>query len=241
MLPIALGGLLGDAILARADFDALFLLATALGGVALLLSLPLRDHPRVLVPLESSRGFAAALGQRNLLPLWLIGTFFSLAVTTAFVFVKRFVDETGYGSVGSFFATYSAAAIFLRLFFGWLPDRVGPKRVLFPALVCLAAGLVVLGLAGGDAAVLVAGVLFGIGHGITFPIVFGIVVTRAGDADRGSAMAIYTALFDLALLVGAPIFGALIDAAGFQTMYITAAVTLLAGTLVFGIWDRGMD
>jgi len=241
MLPIALAGLLGDAILARADFDALFLLAFTLAGVALLFSLPLRDHPRVLAPTESSRGFTAALVQRNLLPLWLIGTVFSLAVTTAFVFVKRFVDESGYGSVGSFFAVYSAAAITLRVFFGWLPDRIGPKRVLIPALGSLAAGLVVLGFASGDSGVLAAGLLFGVGHGFSFPILFGIVVTRAGDADRGSAMAIYTALFDLALLVGAPLLGALIDATGFRVMFTTAAVILLSGTVVFVLWDSAYD
>ena len=56
----------------------------------------------------------AALRQRELGPLWLLGTAFSIALTAFFVFIKRFVDETGIGSVGLFFTAYSGAALALR-------------------------------------------------------------------------------------------------------------------------------
>ena len=41
--------------------------------------------------------------------------------------------EIGFGSVGGFLTTYTGVAIVLRLFFGALPDRLGPKRVLLPS------------------------------------------------------------------------------------------------------------
>ena len=83
-------------------------------------------------------------GNAELGPLWLLGTVFSIVLTAFFVFIKRFVDETGIGSVGLFFSAYTGAALALRIFLGWLPDRVGPKRVLGPALVALTLGFAVM-------------------------------------------------------------------------------------------------
>ncbi len=239
MLSITIGGLLGEVILARAGFDALFVAATVLAGLSLLASLPLRDTRDVGPADETpSRGLRAAFVQRDLQPIWWIGTVFAIALASIFGFLKRFADDTGLGSVGSFFAAYTIAAIAMRVFFGWLPDRVGPKRVLYPSLLALAAAF--FGMAQADDArdVVLAGVLFGIGHGMTFPILFGILVTRARDAERGSAMAIFTALFDVGMLVGGPTFGYLIDHAGYSAMYGSAAIFVVAGTAVFWRWDR---
>jgi MFS family permease len=239
MLPISFGGVLGDVILARAAYDALFWTASGFAVLALALSLPLREAPRGASRDEPSRGFAASLRQRDLIPLWWIGMAFALALASVFTFTKTFAMETGLGSVGAFFTAYSAAAIFLRVFLGWLPDRVGPKRVLFPALLCIATGFLLL--AGAETAgdVVLAGALCGVGHGFTFPILFGMVVTRAREAERGSAMAIFTALFDGGVLLGGPSFGLVIRLGGYSAMFAAAALVVLVGTVVFAVWDRG--
>jgi MFS family permease len=238
MLPISLGSLLGDLILARADYRALFAAATFLALVSLLLSLPLRDRPRPPVAAEPSHGFMAALAQRDLVPLWWIGGVFSVALASVFAFFKRYVMETEIGTVGGFFSAYAGTAIFLRLFLGWLPARVGPKRVLFPSLAALATAFALLAVAERSLDVLLSGVLFGIGHGFTFPILFGILVTRGREADRGSSMAIFTALIDLGIVLGGPIFGFVISRAGFSTMFLVNAALVCAGTAVFAFWDR---
>jgi len=239
MLPISLGAVLGDWILARASYAELFEAATGLALLSFLLSLPLRDRPRDPRGREPSRGFLAALSQPDLLPLWWVGGIFAIALASVFVFFKRYVEETGIGTVGDFFSAYAGTAIALRLFLGWLPDRVGPKRVLFPALLGLVAAFLLLADAERPGQVILAGVLFGFGHGFTFPILFGILVTRAGEADRGSAMAIFTALFDAGVVVGGPLFGAAITWGGFSAMYGVAAAAVTLGAAFFAVWDRG--
>jgi MFS family permease len=83
----------------------------------------------------------------------------------------------------------------------------------------------------------VAGVLCGIGHGYTFPILFGLVVTRAPEANRGMTMAVYTALFDIGVLVGGPTLGWIIESAGFSIMYGATALFMAVGIAVFFAWD----
>jgi MFS family permease len=238
MLPISIAGVLGDWLIPAYGYRALFACSLALAAASLLCSLPLRDRPRPPIGAQRPIGIRAALGQPDLVPLWLMGTVFSIALTACFVFVKTFVDATGIGTVGGFFTAYTAAALVLRAFFGWLPDQVGPKRVLAPALVALAAGFAALAHAESGSDVALAGVLCGIGHGYTFPILFGLVVSRAPEENRGAAMALFTALFDLGVLVGGPAFGLLIERAGYASMFATAAALIVAGTALFFFWDR---
>jgi predicted MFS family arabinose efflux permease len=241
MLPIALGGLIGDAVLARADYDALFAVAFGFAVLAAMFALPLPEMSSR--PTDTEEGtpgsFRKVLSQPDLVTLWGITTAFSIALAAMFTFLKTFVMATGVGSVGGFFGAYAGVAVLLRVALGWLPDRIGAKRVLFPALAVLATGFLLLADATNTRDVMIAGALCGAGHGYTFPLLFGMVVNRARTADRGTAMAIYTALFDLGVLIGSPLLGFVIDAYGYTAMFVTTAVLLTLGALAFAFADRG--
>jgi len=240
LLPISIGAALGELIEQSHGYDALFATGALLAAGSLLLSLPLRDA-RISGGDgdEASRGFAAALGQADLRPLWMATAVFATALAAPFTFMKSFVAEAGLGSMALFFNAYSISGVVLRLLFASLPDRIGPKRALFPAMATLGSGFALLALATSGAHVLAAGVLCGLGHGLTFPILMGLVVSRARDADRGVAMAIFTALFDLGMLLGGPAFGALIDERGFAAAFAAGGLLLASGGTAFAVWDRG--
>jgi len=237
LLPISVGAALGERIEQALGYDVLFATAALLGALSLLLTLPLRDAP-VQRDGEPPRSFLAALGQRDLRPLWMATGVFATALAVPFTFMKPFVAEAGFGSMALFFNAYSFSGVLLRLLFGGLPDRIGPKRALYPALAMLTLGFALLVTARSDGHVLAAGICCGLGHGLTFPILMGLVVSRAPDRERGSAMAIFTALFDVGMLVGGPAFGALIDAAGYPPAFAVGAVLLAAGGTWFAWWDR---
>ncbi len=240
LLPISIGASLGEWIEKLAGYDAMFAVAAVLALGSLLLSLPLRDQP--LDPdAEPPQGFAAAVRQSDLVPLWVVTTVFATALSVAFTFMKTFVEDVGFGSVSAFFNAYALSGVLLRLLFASLPGRVGPKRVLFPAIGLLVGGFVSLATATSDTHVIVAGTLCGLGHGFTFPILMGFTVSRASDADRGAAMAIFTALFDLGMLLGGPTFGGVIDFYGYSPAFGAAAVLLVFGALLFSVWDWGRD
>jgi predicted MFS family arabinose efflux permease len=240
LLPISVGAALGEALEQSLGYDALFATAAALAAGSLLLTLPLRDAARASDD-EAGRphGFLDALGQADLMPLWVATAVFATALAAPFTFMKPFVAETGFGSMATFFNAYAISGVLLRLLFAGLPDRIGPKRALYPAMATLAGGFLLLTLATSSAHVLLAGMLCGLGHGMTFPILMGLVVSRARDADRGAAMAIFTALFDLGMLLGGPAFGILIDTEGFAPAFGLGGLLLAAGGLVFAAWDRG--
>jgi len=240
-IPMAFGGVLGDLILEWSSFDELFLTAAGLGIMAWLIGIVLPERAPHIDHDQKGAGFMSAITRKDLRPLWWMTAIFSLVVTSYFTFLRTFVDESGFGSVGGFFAAYSATAILLRLFFAWLPERVGEKRVLYPAFVSLGIGFLLLAMAESGAAIAVAGVFAGAGHGYAFPILFGFTVSRAPVADRGSALAFFTALFDVGVLVGGPLLGVIITISGYPAMYTAAAAILAAGVVSYALWDKRYD
>lgn len=237
MIPLSLAGLLGDQILSVAGYRELFLASVAAAVLGALAALTLPDS-RPDTPDGPKRSFLAAAAAEPLRPIWLVGFSFAFALASYFTFLKTYVDDTGVGTVGGFFTAYTTAAVLLRLALGWLPDRIGPKRVLVPSVWCAAAGIAVLAYGASDTASIVAGVLCGIGHGYAFPIASAMVVMRTPAHERGRALAAFTALFDLGLFVGAPALGWVLEQFTYTAMFSTAAVVAVIGSLLYVAWDR---
>jgi MFS family permease len=240
LVPVSLGAQLGDVILAYATYRELFLAALGSAVLGLILCLPLPDvrpvHSERSVP---PRSVVATALQRNLLPVWLAALAFFIAVLALFSFMKTFVTTTGTGSVGSFFSAYAAMAVALRIVLGWLPDRLGARRMLGVAMSCYAFGFVALSLARTPGHVLAAGLLCGAGHGYAFPVLLSLVVARARQEERGVATAFFTALDWLGLLLAGPVVGYVIERAGYGVAFMCLALLLAVGIGGFYSLDRG--
>lgn len=238
LLPMALAGLLGDVVLARGGYLGLFCATAAVAGLAALASWPLPDsRPPAREGAPPPRSFLATALRPSLLPLWTLGFAFAASISSYFTFLRTFIDHAGVGSMGLFYGVYSFSAIALRLVLGWVPDRVGPRRSLGPSVLAAVAGLLVLRGASDDLDVALAGALCGTGHAFVFPIVLALVVGRSEDNERGTAMAMFTALFDLGMLVGAPVLGAVLERTSYGTMFGVAAATAVAGLVAWAAWD----
>lgn len=236
LLPIALGGYVGDVVIATIGFTGLFAVSAAAGGVSWLIVtslpvLPVRgEQPR--------RSFWAALAQKNLLPLWFATLLFSLGLESLFTFTRTYVDVRQVGTAGLFFAVYGGAAAVTRIFGGSRYDRIPHRPLLVFAISLYGLGLVVMAFAHSVAFLVVAAASTGTGHGAAFPILSSEVVNRARDSERGSAMATFTSIFDVALLLGAPAVGVLIEGFSYLVAFSAAGIALMAGSLVYVVWDR---
>jgi MFS family permease len=237
MLPAAVGGWVGDVVLAAGGFHGVLLAAFGFATAALLLSTRLREQRPAGRLLRQKGSFRRAVTQRDLLPLWLIAFSICLTLTAYWTFMRTYVDQTGVGSVGLFFGAYASTAVAIRLFGGWLPDRVGRARVAYPALGAIAAGFLVTALSSSTASIVVAGVLCGGGLGYAFPILFAGVVERSSAGERGSAMAAFTVFLDAGTLVGSPVLGWVIIHLGYSAMFATAAVLMVVASVAYAVWD----
>jgi predicted MFS family arabinose efflux permease len=236
LLPIALVGVAGDVLIDAFGFQALFVVSAMASIVSWLLVwrlpiLPIRGRrPR--------RGFWASLAQRNLLPLWWVTLFFSIGLETLFTFTRTYVDERQVGSTGVFFGVYGVTAAAMRILGGRHYDRIPQRLFVVSALGSYALSLAILAIAGSVPLLVAAAFFGGMAHGAVFPILISQVVLRARTSERGSAMAIFTSIFDVALLVAAPTVGFLIDGFSYRLAFGCVAIALGLGAVVYSIWDR---
>ncbi|MGA7096908.1 MAG: MFS transporter [Acidimicrobiia bacterium] len=238
LIPIAFGGVIGDLVIDGLGFSALFLLSAAAGLISwsIVWSLP-------VLPVMSTRprrGFWSALAQRNLLPLWWITLCFSIGMETLFTFTRTYVDDRQIGSTGIFFGVYGVTAAAMRLIGGNRYDRVPHRPLAVAALISYGVGLGLLAVAGSVSILVLAAFFGGLAHGGLFPLLSSQVVARARTAERGSAMAVFTSIFDIALLVAAPSVGSLIDGFDYAVAFAVVAGVLVVGSWIYAIWDRRM-
>jgi predicted MFS family arabinose efflux permease len=238
LFPIALGGILGDILIDGVGFNGLFI-ASAAAGLAswgLVWTFPLLEirgpGPR--------RSFFHALAQRNLLPIWWITLSFAAGLETLFTFTRTFVDERQIGSTGLFFGVYGLTAAATRIIGGRSYDRIPHRPLLLIAIVSYGLSLVVLGMSQNVPLFVTAAFLGGMAHGAVFPVLSSSVVYRARASERGSAMSIFTSIFDVALLASAPVVGSLIEGFSYTVAFTTMGVFLLIGVFVYSVWDRRM-
>ena len=236
LFPIALGGYLGDVMIGVAGFGGLFLLAAGslLSSWLIVWTLPVLP----LRALQPRRGFWAALAEPSLLPVWLVTLMFSIGLEALFTFTRTYVDATGVGTAGLFFGIYGLAAAATRIFGGSRYDRLPHRALVVTAVSVYGLGLGVMASAGSVWTLAAAAVLSGSAHGAAFPILSSQVVNRARVSERGSAMATFTSIFDIAGLVGTPVVGLMIERIGYLGAFSAAGVVVVVGAAAYGLWDR---
>ena len=227
MLPAALAPALGEELVLRSGFQAMFLAAVAFSLASLIVTWWLAEPEDDLAE-ASAHGFWRFARERRKWGVWATAFFFSLAMSSYVAFLEPFARSRGFERAGIFFVCYSLAAVALRVLGRNLPDRVGARRMLVPALATLAAGLFLVARFTSLRTLGAAGLLCGMGHGYLFPILSGMAIEGTDRRARGSAMSFYTAVFDLGQVLGPPFFGWIAEVAGFPTMFLFA----MAGVVV---------
>ncbi|MGH7898359.1 MAG: MFS transporter, partial [Candidatus Binatia bacterium] len=221
LLPTAFAPALAEELVLRFGFDAMFAVATAFSFASLVFIWWLAEPESAEE--GTPRGFwRVGLDPRHI-PVWVTTMVFSLAMASYLAFLAPYAYGRGLPRAGWFFVCYSLAAVSLRIFGRSLPDRVGPRRILFPALLSLAIGVYLVARLDSLAVLAAAGLLCGLGHGYLFPVLSVLAIEGSDRHSRGSAMSFYTATFDFAQMIGPPLFGALADIAGYGTMFLTVA------------------
>lgn len=238
LLPISLGGVAGDLVITGFGFDGLFLASAAAGLVSWLLVWQLPLLP--VLGRRPRRSFWAALVQRNMLPLWWVSLCFGIGLEALFTFTRTYVDERSIGSAGLFFGIYGLTAASVRIFGGGSYDRIPHRPLVMGALASAGLGFTLLAVAETTGLLATAAFVAGLAHGVVFPILSSQVVGRARTAERGSAVSIFTSIFDVALLIAAPAVGFLVDGFSYRVGFGAVAVVLAAGALVYSVWDRRM-
>ncbi len=151
-------------------------------------------------------------------------------IGTLFTFVQPFVLSMGAKEVGPFFFGYVAAAILARGLFGWVPDRLGPRRVagasmMLYALTTVGATLVTPG------TLPILGFFLGISHGFIYPALSARGFSLTPPGARSVFMGWFAFAFNSGFAVAVLVLGPLADYYGFVPIFLGTGVWIFTGVV----------
>ena len=138
-----------------------------------------------------------------------------------------------YGTAGpAAFSAYALLILLSRFFLGGLPDRIPPAITFYFGLVSMATGLMVI--ASGPSPVVAVAAAAALGFGFSFPwaSVASTVLKRTPAGERGSALGVLTAFYDLFVGISSLAAGAIAGKFGYPAAFLMAAGALVAAAIV---------
>ena len=148
------------------------------------------------------------------------------------VIVPLIGDDLGLSrtAVGALVAIGTGADLLLFPIAGWLMDRFGRLFAIVPAFTLVGVGLLVLGTFYSGTGAVVAGVIMGIGNGMSA----GTMLTLGGDLaprDAGPFLATLGMMHDAGVVVGSLVVGRFADTAGLPTSSVVLAFIMFTAVL----------
>ena len=219
-------------------FGATFLLAMTLvllgAGAAIALSREVPRAPRTIVTGSPETWWREILSvfDRNIVlaAALLVTLHVSLPCFTSFVVL--YARQLSIDHFGWYFVGTGITSMLARPLLGRLSDKIGAGRSLIVAFTLESAALLLMPFVSNLAGVMLGGALYFMGSAIGGTRILALAMERAPAERRGRAMASFSVAFPLSNGTGALLSGLVVDLAGYDWMYITAALPCAVGVIL---------
>ena len=141
------------------------------------------------------------------------------------------------GSGPAAFSAYALAILLSRFFLGGLPDRIQPAITYYGGLAAMAVGLALIALGPSPAMAVTAAAILGLGFSFPWSSIASTVLRQTPSGERGSAISVLGAFYDLFVGVSSFTAGAVANHFGYPAAFVMATAALgaaaIAGRFVF--------
>ena len=144
-------------------------------------------------------------------------------------FLPLYAREIGMEDAGIAFLVASATMVLIRTTLGRVPDIIGPIRAGSWALVVTVGAMVLVAFWATPTGLIVGAALVAAGLSLQSPSFIAIAVDGVSDRERGSAMATFTASYDVAAAIVGPTLGLIVLNAGYRPAFLTTAAAAAVG------------
>lgn len=168
----------------------------------------------------------------------LSGSVFAFSAAGIMPYVANAAKEWGIAGSG-FLWSEAFAALLTRCLLGGFVDRYG-KRLLFPSFACISIGALVSMILGNTPAFIFGGCLYGIGMGLTYPLLYSLLAKEAAEDSRTALFTLFGTFVDLLWAIAPLAAAASAQLLGYGTV-LRGMAMLLLGLVLFlrlKIWPR---
>lgn len=234
-LGIAIGPIVGQALLGIGGFRVAWLGAAGIVGLAVLLAMRI---PETAPERPADAAPVALIHRAALVPgsLLLAGI---AAMAGFFAFVAIHAESIGVTEWSLVLLQFGLIVVVTRLIFARLPDRVPPYRLGAGALALTAIGILTVALIPTPVGLFVGAGILAAGVAFMTPAFFAALMTRVEPHERGAAMGTMTIAIDLAFGGGPMLFGLVAAAGGIPIAFIAGSGVAGAGAIGAAVaWRR---
>ncbi|MBT1690237.1 MFS transporter [Dawidia soli] len=150
-----------------------------------------------------------------------------IASFISLLFAAKGWEHASWGFIG-----FGGSYILTRVFFASFPDRFGGYSVALVSFIVEMAGQLLIGFSSTPSFAIAGCALTGIGFSLVFPALGVLAIQRVALQMRGTALAAYSAFFDLSLSIAGPVAGLLAAGWGYPSIYLFGGAGCLAALLI---------
>ena len=238
---LGLGPFIGEALLSRASFDAVWVAVTVGMVIAALIGLTMpKGVPEVIddgwTP-EVRTGLARLLHPTGVGPgvIVFLGAMGFIGFNT---FVPLYGEELGMSDVAGVFLLFSAVVLVVRLLGRKLPDAYGPVVVGSVALAASSMGLLGVGALRSIVGLYLFTIVLGFGSALLYPALMAAAVNAAHERERSAVIATFTLFFEFASVAGGAVLGIVASQTSYAGAFVAAACFALAGLVMLHLYLR---
>ncbi len=244
--PLISDWMLGGGAVTRSQLNGMFVVAGLFGcGSAVFAYLAARGElPR---PRRAQQSVLYLLRRYHPGSVLLVGIIMGVALGLPNTFLRPFAAELAIPRIGVFFGFYAPAAIITRILTRRLPERFGPEPLIPAGLIGLMISQLLFLFVRAEWQFILPGIGYGVSHAILFPCVVAAGSSAFPDEHRGVGNLLILAMYDLGVLIGAPMVGVTLELARFWgvasygSVFLAMAVLLAGSAAVYRLtWRRGV-
>lgn len=175
---------------------------------------------------DSSSSFLTVLKNRSVLATsaGLFGSNFAFGALFTYIPLAAISSNISFYSF--FFIAFAVSVVGSRFFVQRIIGYIGLKNTCLYGYLAMVVGVLFLVFAISPVILVVTGLLYGVGLGVTFPAFVLLLVNRIDAVNRGTSLGILIASGDIAMALAVTILGATAEHFGYLYLFLTAAVVL---------------
>ncbi len=227
-LATAIGPFIGMFIQQYFEFSMIFVFCFICIVIALVLAVFIEVQEIILTDeqLEELKGIRLSnFIEKKSVPITIVATVTAFCYSGVLSFLSFYAIENSLSIWASFFfVAYAAAVLVTRTFSGRLFDLRGPNFIMYPALISLIIGLVILSQSTIGIVLLIAGSFIGFGYGTYMSSSQTVAIQSAPPHRVGLATSTFFILTDIGLGLGPFVQGFFIPSLGYSGLYFTLGV-----------------
>jgi MFS family permease len=225
-IPTAIGGWLGEMVIAKFSFSIFFLIGGCVAFSSALPALWIKDRAKT-AGIGPSRVLEVL--KQDVLVYVLLAVIFGATFGGIFTFLPLFLFKGGRDGIFLFLLCYSLSVISTRTIWRKVVDSVDKNVSAILSLALLSSGASLLTFSADTLTLVIASIITGFGHGFLFPSLSALIVDEVGRENSGISMALFTGAFDLGLVFGSGALGIVLEYGGFDITFFTCGVLPLLG------------